>query len=50
MIWTTRYFKSYSEQARWIKNNGYRFQITPLFVANGYAVEWRKLVKPGMAR
>jgi hypothetical protein len=49
-MWTTRHFKSHAVQEAWILANSYRFQITRLFVNNGYAVEWRKLVAPRLPR
>lgn len=42
-MWDLKYFKTFEAQARWIEKNEYRYEITVLYVANGYAVEYRKL-------
>jgi len=42
-MWKIKTFKSYPQQAEWIKSNEWRFSITVLFVNNGYAVEYKKL-------
>ena len=42
-MWTTKYFRTAKAQKDWIAQNEYRYQITPLFVNDGYAVEYRKL-------
>lgn len=42
-MWQTKHFKTEAAQEAWIERNEGRFQITRLFVNNGYAVEYRKL-------
>jgi hypothetical protein len=42
-MWEVKYFKNYATQEAWVNKNGGRYQITRLFVNNGYAVEYRKL-------
>jgi hypothetical protein len=42
-MWTIKRFKSAHDQANWIGANQHRFQIVPLFVDNGFAVEFKKL-------
>lgn len=42
-MWNVKRFKSAHDMANWIGANEYRYQIVPLFVNNGHAVEWRKL-------
>ncbi len=42
-MWTIKCFKTAHEQANWIGANQHRFQIVPLFVNNGFAVEFKKL-------
>lgn len=42
-FWQTRFFQSYDKQVKWTAKNGHRFQIVPLFVNNGFAVEFKKL-------
>ena len=44
-MWTIKKFKTAADQAYWIAANAHRYQITPLFVNNGYAVEYKKLRK-----
>jgi hypothetical protein len=45
-MWEVKHFKTHDAQERWIAANGHRYQIRRLFVNNGYAVEYRKLVRP----
>ena len=42
-MWTTKRFRDFASQVEWIRKNRDRYQITPLFVANGYAVEYKLL-------
>ena len=41
--WLLRRFKSQQSQNDWIEKHKHELQIVPLFVDNGYAVEFRKL-------
>jgi hypothetical protein len=43
VMWTVKHFPNATAQQRWIGANEHRYQITVLFVNNGYAVEWRAL-------
>ncbi len=49
-MWNVKHFKTFAAQSKWIAANEHRYQIVRIFVNNGYAVEWRKLVAPRMAR
>jgi len=42
-MWKFKRFSSFSDQVDWINRNDHRYQITVLYVANGYAVEYKKL-------
>ena len=42
-MWTTKTFPSFTAQSNWIERNEHRYQITVLYVNNGYAVEYKKL-------
>jgi len=42
-MWNIRKFKTLDAQNRWIEANSGRYQITVLFVNNGFAVEYRAL-------
>ncbi len=42
-MWATKRFKTSHAMANWIGANQHRFQIVPLYVNNGYAVEFKKL-------
>ncbi len=42
-MWSIKRFKTFAAQAQWTESNGHRYQIVPLFVNNGYAVEYKKL-------
>ncbi len=42
-MWTIKRFKSVDAQRQWIDRNSGRYQITVLFVNNGWAVEFRPL-------
>ena len=41
--WLRKRFLSAAAQNKWCAEHRHQFQITPLFVNNGYAVEFRKL-------
>ena len=42
-MWTTKHFKTNVAMNSWMVRNWHRYQITVLYVNNGYAVEYRKL-------
>lgn len=48
-MWDTEHFKTKEEQDKWIEDNKSKYQIEPIFVDNGYAVEYRPLKKIGEA-
>lgn len=49
-MWKSKRFKTFAAQESWIEKNVCRYQVTRLYVNNGYAVEYRKLRKPGNLR
>lgn len=42
-MWNVKTFKSAHDQANWIGAHQHKFQITVLYVNNGFAVEYRRL-------
>lgn len=44
-MWKTKNFKSYESQQNWIAANRHNYQITIIYVNNGYAVEYKPLFK-----
>ena len=44
-MWETKIFKSYKQQEEWIEANQNRYQISRIFVNNGYAVEYKPLTR-----
>jgi hypothetical protein len=42
-MWTIKRFNDFKSQCDWIRANRYRYQITPLYVNDGYAVEYKRL-------
>lgn len=42
-MWQTKHFKSFKQQEEWIEANKNRYQISRIFVNNGYAVEYKPL-------
>jgi hypothetical protein len=42
-MWTTKHFKSQDAMDAWIEKNSHKYQITILYVNNGYALEYKKL-------
>lgn len=44
-LWQIRRFKSLAAQNKWCREHQHTHQITILFVNNGYAVEFRKLIQ-----
>ena len=41
--WLVRKFRSQAAQNQWCEKHKHELQIVPLFINNGYAVEFRKL-------
>lgn len=44
-MWETKLFKSFKQQEEWIEANKWRYQISRIFVNNGYAVEYKPLTR-----
>lgn len=44
-MWQTKHFKSFKQQEEWIEANKNRYQISRIFVNNGYAVEYKLLIR-----
>lgn len=42
-MWTNKYFDTIEKYNQWWAKNGHRYQAVPLFVNNGYGVQYRKL-------
>lgn len=42
-MWKIKRFKTLDKQRDWIAKNNHRYQITVLFINNGYGVEYKKL-------
>jgi hypothetical protein len=42
-MWTTKHFKTQDAMDKWIEKNSNKYQITILYVNNGYALEYKKL-------
>lgn len=42
-MWGTKRFKSLKQQEEWIEANKNKYQISRIFVNNGYAVEYKPL-------
>ena len=42
-MWKFKRFNSFADQVDWINRNDHKYQITVIYVNNGYAVEYRKL-------
>lgn len=49
-MWEVKHFLNAEAQRKWIERNRFSFQIAELFVNNGYAVEYKKLVEPRLPR
>jgi len=49
-MWKFKKFTSAEAQNAWIDRNKHRYQITVLFINNGYGVEYRQLVHIRAAR
>jgi len=43
--WQTKTFKTKEAQQKWIDKNSTNYQIVEVFVNNGYAVDYRSLIK-----
>ena len=46
-MWKIKKFKDRKAQNRWIYDNEHRYKIVVLFVNNGFAVEYKKLLVLG---
>ena len=44
-MWETKLFKSFKQQEEWIEANKKRYQISRIFVNDGYAVEYKPLTQ-----
>lgn len=44
-MWKIKEFKTQKSQDDWIAKNAQRYRITIIFINNGYAVEYRPLVR-----
>ena len=44
-MWQVKYFKTVKAQKNWIEKNWHKYRINLIFVNNGYAVEFKKLIK-----
>lgn len=42
-MWEIKEFKSESSKQKWIEKNQYKYQITEIFINNGFALEVKKL-------
>ena len=42
-MWQIEYFDTKEERDKWLAQNEDQIQYDELFVADGYAIEWRKL-------
>ena len=42
-MWTLKQFKTSDSMNEWIKANEHRYQITIVFINNGYAIEYKKI-------
>lgn len=49
-MWETKKFKTRNAMLAWIAKNSHRYQWVELYVNNGYAIECKKLVLPGLNR
>lgn len=46
-MWKIKRFKDFVAQSEWVRANRDRYQIVELFVENGYAVEYKRLIVIG---
>jgi hypothetical protein len=46
-MWEFKKFKTFAQQKAWIEKNDYRYQITIIYINNGYGVEYKKLRRIG---
>jgi hypothetical protein len=44
-MWQIKKFKTFEAYAKWIDSHKQNYQITPLFVNNAWAIEYRPLRK-----
>lgn len=42
-MWQTKTFKTSAAMKKWLDKRAGKIQYDPIFVENGYGVEWRKL-------
>ena len=49
-MWTIKKFKTASAMRAWMDKNAGRYQMTVIFIENGYALEYRALVTPRLPR
>lgn len=42
-MWKVKYFETFEAQQKWIDANEHQYQITVIYVNNGYAVEYKKV-------
>ena len=42
-MWETKYFKTKKALDRFMEANKHKYQMTEIFINNGYGVEYRKL-------
>lgn len=43
-MWKTKKFKTFEAMNRWLWKHEGKIQYNLIFIENGYAIEWRKLV------
>lgn len=49
-MWEFKTFKTFAALKAFYERNQHRYQITVVYIENGYACEYCKLVKPRMPR
>lgn len=42
-MWTIKTFKTLESYNKWIECNKHRYQISPIYINNGYGVEYKNL-------
>jgi len=43
-VWETKTFKTNEQKKNWIEANASKYRIEEVFINNGYAVEYKKLI------
>lgn len=43
--WSTKTFKSFAAMSEWMDKNKSKYQMRQIFINNGYAVEYKDLIK-----